>query len=471
MVRRFYAADTNAMAWFDDHGLRPDAALALRVLRSSTQDGMDPARYDVDRLAAPLAAGDPGLIAHRDLQFTAAVLRYASDMLNGRPDLRSIDHDIDLPQGGYDPASGLARALADHKLDSFFGSLAPKTSDYAALKTALAQYRDIDAKGGWMPFESAKPFRADDAGAGVLETLRTRLAFEDASLPTAGPVVAKDVDAAVRRFQMRNGLEGDGLVGPKTVELLNITAGERVRQIAANLERMRWLPHVLEPNRVVVNVPDARLSIIDHDRAVLSSPVIVGKPRTRTPIFRAEVTQVIANPPWNVPGPIARGEILPRIARDPGYLARHNMVMANGRIQQLPGDSNALGHLKVDLDDPFVVYLHDTPSRGLFNRTDRFLSHGCVRVQQIFPLASYALSGDTAAGIERLQAAVATHQTTHLPVNARTPVYMVYFTAFPSPSGLQFRSDIYGRDQRLIAAMSGTRFAQGPANNGCHGKA
>lgn len=459
LMRGFYAARADTPAWTSGGGLTADGTFALGVLRSAGDEGIDPRRYGIDELSRPSAA-DEASRAAKDVSVTVALLRYASDMLNGRPDLRALERDVDLPQDNRDIATGLAKALADHQLYEFFRALEPSTLEYATLKTALAKYRKVDAAGGWGVIPAQKPFHATGASPELLESLKLRLSYEDDALDPARPPSADEVDAAIQRFQRRNGLDADGQVGAKTLELLNTPASERAMEIAANMERLRWLPHAPERQRVVVNVPDARLVIVDGDKEVLSSAVIVGKPSTPTPIFRAEITQVVANPPWNVPAPIARGEILPREARDPGYLARHNMVIVDGQVRQLPGARNALGELKIDLDDRFSVYLHDTPSRNLFDRRQRFLSHGCVRVAEIYPLASYALTGDTTSGIARLVEAVATSGTLHLPVKDHVPVYLVYATVFPSPDGLQFRTDIYGRDRRMIAAMTAhTQFA------------
>jgi len=462
-VAAFYAARAERPAWTNEQGLNIDGMFALSVLRASASEGIDPARYHVDELAAPVG-NDEQARAARDVLMTTSLLRYASDLLNGRPELRALDRDVELPFDNRDLASQLAAAVLDKKVDPFFRALVPQSKDYADLRAALALYRAIDAKGGWGVLASSKPFHADDASEAMLAALKLRLSFEDAALDSSQPATAGEVDAAIQRFQRRNDLGADGLVGPKTLEMLNLSASERALAIAANMERLRWLPHRLETVRVVVNVPDARLTVLDGDKEVLSSAVIVGKPRTPTPIFRAVITQVIANPPWNVPAAIARGEILPRAARDPGYLARHNMIIVDGQVRQLPGAQNALGELKVDLDNRFSVYLHDTPSRSLFDRRQRFLSHGCVRVAQIYPLASYALTGDTTAGIAQLVAVVATTGTVRLPVKAHIPVYLTYATVYPSQEGLQFRADIYGRDRRLIAAMTAARFARADVN-------
>ena len=295
--------------------------------------------------------------------------------------------------------------------------------------------------------------------------------FEDAAaaLPDA------DLPEAVKRFQARNGLDPDGVVGAKTLAALNISAAARADTIAANLERWRWLPRALEADHIAINVPDAKLELRLAGQVVLASRVVVGRPHDPTPILRAEGAGITVNPPWNVPASIAVREILPKLKVNHAYLVSQDMVLVNGppddpqglhidwraipagrfpyQVRQIPGPRNALGRVKIELPNRFDVYLHDTPDRSAFARPSRDLSHGCVRVEQILPLASYALSGDTVS-VERITVAIDTGETQHLPLKKLLPVYFLYWTAFTSRDGtVQFRPDIYGRDRRLIAAM------------------
>jgi len=202
-------------------------------------------------------------------------------------------------------------------------------------------------------------------------------------------------------------------------------------------------------------VPAAELHVVESDNRVLNSPVIVGRPKAPTPILRAVALGVTVNPPWLVPPKIARKEILPKVAHNPDYMREHHMVFReNGGIKQLPGEKNALGAIKLELPNRFDVYLHDTPSKKLFNRDDRDVSHGCVRVEKILPLASYALTHDPDS-VDLIASAVARGKTAYFPLNEPLPIYFVYWTAFVDSDGnVEFRSDIYGRDERLLTLLN-----------------
>jgi murein L,D-transpeptidase YcbB/YkuD len=259
--------------------------------------------------------------------------------------------------------------------------------------------------------------------------------------------------------------------------------------IAANMERWRWLPDRLEPDRIEVNAATAELTMWLGGQQVLASRVIVGKPATRTPILRAEGAGITVNPAWNVPRSIAVKEILPKLKRNPAWLATQDMVLLDGppgdsqglhvnwraipagtfpyRVRQAPGARNPLGLVKLELPNRFDVYLHDTPGKAAFGRTGRALSHGCIRVEQILPLASYAMSADQSS-MALIRDAIGQGETRFLPLSRKMPVYVLYWTAIPAPDGsVRFARDLYGRDQRLIAAMRREPLRIAAAEPGC----
>lgn len=227
------------------------------------------------------------------------------------------------------------------------------------------------------------------------------------------------------------------------------TATARRRAIEVNLERERWLPRPLPPDRVWVNAADERVVLYRGDRPVFSTKVIVGQDvrRNQTPEFQATITGVLFNPPWNVPPDIARDEILPKADRDPDYLARHNMVMLpNGILQQRAGPHSGLGVLMLEMQNRFDVYLHDTPLKSYFSRDNRRISHGCIRVEEPRELAALLMRQPIGA----IDQAIATGNTTVSNLPAPVPVFVVYETAFADADGrVQFRPDPYQRDGEI----------------------
>jgi murein L,D-transpeptidase YcbB/YkuD len=367
-------------------------AWAAESDRRRAQAAMDNAAedgLDPDRYRVP-TSGD---LVTRDVSMSAALLQYMRDLSIGRSDLERLDTDVALPMRSIDAPTLLDHALQERHLLELLASLRPPHAEYEFLRRALADH----------PSESTRVI------------------------------------------------------------------------INANMERLRWLPPVLEPDRIVVNAADAQLQMWLGGKLVLTSRVIVGRPSSPTPILRAEGAGITLNPSWTVPQSIAAREFLPKLKRNHAWLANNEMVLLNGppgdsqglhinwrsipagtfpyQVRQYPGSRNPLGRIKLELPNRFDVYLHDTPGKAAFAKSARQLSHGCVRVEQILPLASYALAGDLTA-IQKITEAIGDDGTSYIPLRRKLPVYFLYWTALPGPDGaLQFHPDVYGRDRRLIAAI------------------
>jgi murein L,D-transpeptidase YcbB/YkuD len=384
---------------------------------------------------------------------------------------------VELPATHYDGAAELGDAVAHHHLAAFFEAREPLHAGYRNLEKSLAEYRDIAAEGGWPAIPGNGEIRIDgkDARAALLVK---RLSVEDPVLARISNPSRIEIVDAVKRFQARHGLEEDGRVGGETLAALNVPAAERAAQIAANMERWRWLPRVMEPRYVMVNAAEQSVQYVRDGKAVLTSRVIVGRKGSQTPITRSEIQAVVVNPPWNVPGDIAARDLLPRLKQNANYLATKHMVLTDGpkddpygrkidwrkvspadfpyAIRQLPGPGTALGAVMLDSPNDFDVYLHDTPDKKFFALNDREISNGCVRVQQIFPLASLALRDDPEKGLAEIRKEQRTGKTQRLTLEDPLAVYFQYWTAIADADGhVQFRPDHYGRDGVLIDALNG----------------
>ena len=470
LLRRLYESRGYRPIWTESSSSENEAKRVLDQLRHAADEGLDPENYRGDQLSASLPNKE-GDKADFELLMTDSVLRYAHDVRMGRVKPNDVDEDVSLPSVGTDFAAALSAAATKGTLSQFLPSLAPKQPDYARLKTALARYRAIGETGGWRMIASATQASGPNG-----QLLRTRLQAEDEAVSRDG----NSLMAALQRFQKRNGLKADGVIGPKTLAALNVSAADRVNQIRANMERWRWLRE-FESRYIAVNAADATLKFVDKGETVLESKIVVGQADWRTPIVRAEARAVTVNPIWHIPASIAKKEYLPKLQMDPNTLQAEGLVLVGGpaddpygqkidwasktefpySLQQPAGPKNALGTLKVEMPNKFDVYLHDTPAKQAFAEETRTLSHGCMRVQQIAPLVSLALNGDAQSGLSDLSQMIAAGETKKLTIDKPIPVYVLYWTAFVDSDGaVEFRPDIYERDSALLAALKGEHMSR-----------
>jgi murein L,D-transpeptidase YcbB/YkuD len=433
----------------------------------------------VDLLRATLAASDrhgfePGEFAPRgdsEAALIEATLRYAKAVKVGRLDVANFRSDWALRPQPFDAAGGLARAAADNRLQAWLDGLPPPYPGYETLQVGLRTYRDIQARGGWRPLAAGPDLKVGAVGPAV-EALRQRLAAEDSLTPSVAamtppapgqtvgqPLFDEALAEAVRRAQKRMGLEPSGTVGAATRAALNVTVERRIDQIVANMERWRWLPASLPARRVQVNVAAGVLTLFKNDQPALSMRAVTGKPGGgETPLLSSEIHSIVLNPPWNVPTSIATRELLPK---GRAYLASAGFrILPGGGLQQRPGPNSALGLLKFDFDNPFAVYLHDTPSKGGFARYTRQVSHGCVRLERPLALARAIMDGDPTWTPQQIDETIAGGVTTRAKVADPVAVYLLYWTAYVTPDGqVNFRQDPYGWDTLLIKRIA----AQGGA--------
>ena len=438
--------------------LRPDQADLLRAtLAASDRHGFQPGEF------APRGDGDPALID--------AALRYAKAVKVGRLDTANFREDWGLRPQPFDARAGLARAVAENRLQEWLNALPPPYPGYETLQVGLATYRGIQERGGWKSLEAGPDLKVGAVGP-VVEALRDRLAAEDATTPALArtPVVAgqpgggqplfdEALGEAVKRAQKRMGLEPSGTVGAATRAALNLPVQKRIDQIVANMERWRWLPQSLPADRVQVNVAAGVLTLFKGDQPSLSMRAVTGRPNGgETPLLSSEIHSIVLNPPWNVPAGIAAKELYPK---GRAYLASAGFrILPGGGLQQRPGPGSALGLIKFDFNNPYAVYLHDTPSKGGFSRYTRLASHGCVRLEKPLALARALMTGDPTWTPEKIDETIAGGQTTRAAVTNPVAVYLLYWTAYVTPDGqVNFRQDPYGWDALLIQRIA----AQGQA--------
>jgi murein L,D-transpeptidase YcbB/YkuD len=424
------------------------AALAMSVLQDADSQGLAPRDYLPEGFgAAPL--GDSDLA-----RLTPALLRYARDVHVGRMRPGEFPQLWGLRPAPFDPAPGLAEAVAANRLGPWLASLPPAYSGYNALRRALAKYRAIARQGGWRPIPAGPAIGPGAAGPRV-RALRARLAAEDQAVSAVPGAYDAALQQALARAQRRFGLKPDGVLDASTLGALNQPVAQRILQIVANMERWRWMPPQMPPTRVQVNAGAAIVTLFKDDRPVLSMKAVSGKVGDETPMLQASIHSIVLNPPWNVPTSIATKELWPKERAHPGYLAREGFVViatpdGGKRLQQKP-EKSALGRYKFDFENAYGVYLHDTPARGGFDRLARQASHGCVRLEKPAALAEALLADDPAWTPGAIAEAVDSKSTQRVQLPADVPVFILYWTAFASADGqMNFRADPYSWDRLLL---------------------
>ncbi|MHA1538142.1 MAG: L,D-transpeptidase family protein, partial [Alphaproteobacteria bacterium] len=344
------------------------------------------------------------------------------------------------------------------------------------LRRALARYRAIDKAGGWPAVPPIKGLAVGKSSPGVAALRRRLVVAGDLKADTASRrLFDSAAAAALGRFQARHGLAGSGFLDVLTLAALNVPAPARVASIALNLERLRWVPDEIARRAVIANAAGFDLRAVENGKTRFYSRIIVGTCYQKTPQFVARITGVRFNPYWRVPQSIANNEILPRLKRDPGYLRRKGIRVLSDwggavldprkidwkklkrmpyKLRQEPGRGNALGRIRLLMPNPHNVYLHDTPTKKLFERARRDFSHGCVRVARPVALAGYLLRGDPAWSLPAVKRAAASRRQRTVLLALPVPIYIGYFTAWVAEDGtVNFRNDIYRRDAPLRRAL------------------
>lgn len=477
-LRRFYAPRGYAPAWTP-----AEARHALALLQDAGLHGLAPDEYHADALLSWLASHDGAPDAAFDTSLTRAMLHFLADLRVGR--VRSEYHtalpDPRLHQ--FDPVEQLRHALDSGGLDAAVESAAPAFPFYARVKEALASYRELAA----MPQPAVPAARKLTAGSryqGAARLHERLLLLGDLPADAAPPgnIYTPELAEGVRHFQLRHGLQEDGVLGSATIAALNVPLERRVRQLELTLERLRWLPVTGSGPLIVVNLPAYRLWALrpgDRDAAPLEMRVIVGAAvKTPTPLFVGQMRYLEFNPYWNVPRSIALGEIVPKLANNRAWLAQNDMELVGAgkptsavddaalaalragklRIRQRPGPQNALGAVKFAMPNPMNIYLHSTPARELFDRNRRDLSHGCIRVENPAGLAHFVLADQPEWTLDKVEMALEPAPTRRVALSAPIPVVLLYATAMVDREGrVLFARDIYLRDPVLEAALQAHR--------------
>ncbi len=474
-IEDFYAERAFAPYW--SQGTAAFDALTA-ALDTSAAQGLPAPRYDVEGLRALFAAPDAD-VAEREVAASRAFLRYAGDLNSGALRPSRVDSEIDVAPIRLAPAVLLGK-LAEANVPAVLAGLAPRSGEYQRLIAEKARLERAEAGDEWGPEVATGPsIHPGETGPRIAD-LRARLARMGYVAPVGsegpGDLFDPALETALKAFQHDYGLNEDGVVGQHTLAEINTSPRARLEQVVVNLERLRWHNQDFGSRYILVNIPDFRATVYEGSQPVWTSKVVVGEARkTRTTEFSGIMTYMVVNPTWNVPLSISKRDLLPKLQRDPGYLAKANMqILTRGgtvidpylvdwstvgdvfpfRIRQSPSDGNALGKVKFMFPNSHAIYMHDTPHREFFARDARAFSNGCVRVQDPDGLAHTLLRGQVSDPEVAFDNWVAAKTERTIRLDNPIPVNIVYRTAFVDEAGtVRFRDDIYGRDREVFKAL------------------
>ncbi len=470
--------------WVSESGPNRRAYALISMLLKAEEEGLDPSRYRLSHIIPLLTVNALEDLIRLDLLLSLAYISYVTDLREGQAVACLLDPQLFAAarSKNWDKLEVLREGLNSPDLAEFLTQQAPQHGEYQALKALLENYRRIEAQGGWPQIPegpSLKPGMED----GRIDILAQRLFLSGdlASLETPFLRYEGALVEAVKTFQGRYNLEADGILGSDSLNVLNIPLRDHINKIIVNMERWRWLPHKLEGRRILVNIAGFYLTMQHDQTTELTMPISVGKIKNKTPIFNHTMSYIEVNPYWTIPPSIARTEIVPKMQKDPYYLYNEGIRIFSGweedspelppsvinwhtigtginryRLRQEPGPKNALGRVKFMFPNNRNIYLHDTPSHSQFQKRQRTLSHGCVRVSQPVNLALYILQNDgRSLSKKQLQTLIASGKQRVFILKSPLPVHLIYRTAFIDPTTGQphFYSDIYERDRLLAKAL------------------
>ena len=470
----FYKARDFAPIWVKDGAVAARTKSAAAYLAKAEEVGLDARDYPAPDFNSAITAE---ALAEAELKMTASVLTFARQAQIGRIHFTRVAGDISFDLDAPEPADVLAKLATTDDAAKQLDSYNPPHAEFKALREKLAEIRSGKAAAAKLEEEKPAPV-VHIASGGILRLgskdsrvidLRKRLQIEEGDKES--PVYDEAVVDAVKAFQTLADIDVDGNVGPNTLAALNGEKREARRPpadpidtIVVNMERWRWYRRDLGNPHVIVNIPDFRLTLWNDDKVYWTTKLVVGKPSNATPLISSEMKFITVNPTWNVPPSIIQNEYLPALQQDPDALDRIGLKLeqaADGtvRIYQPPGAANALGRIRFNFPNKYLVYQHDTPDKHLFKKDKRAYSHGCMRVENPLTygekLLSLALPNEnyTAAKLEKMFGG----REINISFPKNIWVHLTYQTAFVDGDGkLQFRDDVYGRDQRMIAILKGS---------------
>lgn len=456
-LQNFYQGRNYSYAWFTHNGMIEQAGNLYNKIKNVEEEGVDSSKlfYQqefsnyMDYPYEPAAENDSSLLM-AELMLTAQYLQYAKTVWVGLKEKESLALQWLLPRKKISYTQTLDSLLSGKDV------LAnpPVYMQYYLLKDYLKKYRLAEKADTVKIPITRSPLKKGDSSY-IIAAARYKL-FLLGDIKEYMPLGKFDegLDTAVRKFQARMGFGVTGKLAKAEIDELNISIHQRVEALLVNMERCRWVTNNNTKTYLIVNIPEFKLHAIQDNALLWSMNVVVGKNQHKTVVFNGNIKYVVFSPYWNIPYNIIKNETLPALRKNPSYLKRHNMEWIGNSIRQKPGPNNSLGLVKFLFPNSHSIYLHDTPAKSLFKETNRAFSHGCIRVSEPQKLAAYLLKNDTTWNEKNIRGAMNSGKERTVTLREPMPVFIAYFTSWVASDGsLNFRRDIYERDQKLLSMI------------------
>jgi len=461
----FYKTNNFNYVWYDKKGLIESSNILIARLMNGSEEGVSDSIPYKEKFLKLIHYNDTTMQTNEsapdintELMLTGQYFNYAKTVWAGQLNNKAASLNWYLPRKTISYAELLEKNIKAGDIKEDEDNLV--MPQYNGLKKALSQYRQIEKAYEQLTIPSLKKNAAIKPGdtASIVHLITQKLALlgdNRENIPGTDNLYSSSLANAVVKFKTRHGLKPDSLINNTMIKELNVPLKKRIEQLIVNMERLRWVPTDRNsPEFILVNVPEFTLHYYEDHKDVWDCNVVVGTPMNKTVIFSGDLKYVVFSPYWYVPPSIIKKEILPGIKRNSSYLANHNMEWNGGQVRQKPGKSNSLGLVKFLFPNSNNIYLHDTPSKSLFNEDNRAFSHGCIRVAKPRDLAIRILKQDSTWTPAKIDQAMNAGKEKYVTLKKTIPVYIGYFTSFIDSNGaVNFRPDVYNRDERLLQLL------------------
>jgi len=445
--------------WFDEKGLAENGQSLYSLVKGLDDEGIS-IPFPYQKNIGDIFSTEPGKTFSTtdvELMLTSLYLFYADKVYKGIDNTTITSIEWFLPR---------KKVSYSALLDAFISDPGSQNNDslilfsqYYKLRDALKHYRNIEKKGGWAAIDlnpDIKAYELNDT-AFAIQQIRDRLFITgDLAQNKISNKYDADLEAAVKKYQVRNGFKPVSQIKPGLIQDMNIPVGERIKILMVNMERCRWIsPETFNAKEFIfANIPSYEMTLIRDGKIVFDSPVVVGDSSTKTVIFSGKMSYIVFSPYWNLPKSIIEKEVVPGIEKNKNYLENHDMEWNNGQVRQKPGKNNSLGLVKFMFPNSNDIYFHDTPSRSSFKKENRAISHGCIRVEKARELALNILKDDETWTPEKIDQAMNSGKESICTLKNKIPVHIGYFTAWIDEQGeINFYKDVYERDERLAELL------------------